>query len=291
MYKIIAIDLDGTLLNSKGDISSENRNAIKLAKEKGLEIVLCSGRITSSVQTISLDIGADNYLISGNGAELYDIKNKKILYDNYMSKETTLKLIEFCEENSIYYSIFTENSILTKALNYNVLVYNSENSTKEINKRTNINITQNIYEYIKNSKTDKFAKITICDNNKTIFNGIINKLRNIKNIEVLDVAHMSNKTINTEKGEMNVQYYYTEVTSKNVNKWNALIKLAEKLNVNIKEIACIGDNINDKEMIQKSGLGIVMGNSAPYIKEIGDIVVETNNNNGVAEAIEKYCLN
>ena len=65
---------------------------------------------------------------------------------------------------------------------------------------------------------------------------------------------MANKTINTEKGEINVQYYYTEVTSKNVNKWNALIKLAENLNINANEIACIGDNVNDKEMIQNSGL-------------------------------------
>lgn len=259
MYKLLAIDLDGTLLNSKGEVSHENRNAIKLAKEKGMEVVLCSGRITSSVQTISLDIGADNFLISGNGAELYDIQNEKILYDNYMNKETTLKLIKFCEENSIYYSIFSENSIIAKTLNYNVLVYNSENSRKEINKRTNINITQDIYEYIKNSKTDKFAKLTICDNNKTIFNGIINKLRKIKNIEVLDVAHMSNKTINTEKGEINVQYYYTEVTSKNVNKWNAIIQLAEILNINTNEIVCIGDNINDKEMIKNAGLRYCYG--------------------------------
>ena len=144
MYKLLAIDLDGTLLNSKGEVSHENRNAIKLAKEKGMEVVLCSGRITNSVQTISLDIGADNFLISGNGAELYDIQNEKILYDNYMNKETTLKLIKFCEENSIYYSVFSENSIIAKTLNYNVLVYNSENSRKEINKRTNINITKYI---------------------------------------------------------------------------------------------------------------------------------------------------
>ena len=254
MYKLIAIDLDGTLLNSKGEVSTENRNAINLAKQKGIEVVLCSGRITSSVQTLSKDIGADNYLISGNGAELYDIKNKKILYENYMSRETVLKLIKFCEENSIYYSIFSENAIIAKTLNYNVLVYNSENTTKPVDKKTNINITQDIYEYIENGRSDKFSKITICDNNKTIFNGIINKLRTIKNIEVLDVAHMANKTVNTEKGEINVQYYYTEVTSKNVNKWNALIKLAENLNINAEEIACIGDNVNDKEMIQNSGL-------------------------------------
>lgn len=254
MYKLVAIDLDGTLLNSEGEVSVENREAISLAKEKGIEIVLCSGRITNSVKNIAVDIGADKYLISGNGTEIYDIINKIVKYDNYISKKTVLELIKYCEENSIYYSVFAENSIITKSLNYNVLVYNSENAKKEISKRTNINITQNIYEYIENSPLDRFGKISICDNNKAIFNGIINGLRKHKDIEVLDVAHMSNKTIQTGTELINLQYYYTEITAKNVNKWNALLELANILNIKTEEIVCIGDNVNDKEMIKNAGL-------------------------------------
>lgn len=254
MYKLIAIDLDGTLLNSEGEISKENRDAIKLATEKGILVVICSGRITSSVKNISLDIGLDKYLISGNGSELYDINNGKTIYNNYISKDLTLKLIKFCEENSIYYSVFAENSIIAPALNHNVLVYNSENTKKELSKKTNINITQNIYKYIEESTTNSFAKITICDSNKFIFNGIINKLRKFKNVEVLDVAHMSNKTIDDGTNKVDIQYYYTEVTSKNVDKWNAIVKLAELLNIKQSEIVCIGDNINDKSMIQNAGL-------------------------------------
>lgn len=254
MYKLVAIDLDGTLLNSEGEVSKENRDAIKLATEKGIYVVLCSGRITTSVKNISQDIGLDKYLISGNGAELYDIQNNEIIYNNNISKELALKIIKFCEENSIYYSLFAENSIIAPTLNHNVLVYNSENSKKELNKKTNINITQNIYEYIENSTANSFSKITICDNNKTIFKGIINKLRKFKNVEVLDVAHMCNKTINNGEDKINLQYYYTEITSKSVNKWNAILKLAELLNISQNEIACIGDNINDKSMIENAGL-------------------------------------
>lgn len=287
MYKLVAIDLDGTLLNSDGEISAENRDAIKQAQIQGVEVVLCSGRITNSVKNIAKDIMADNYLISGNGAELYDIKNEKILYDNYMNKDTVLKLISYCEENSIYYSVFAENSIVAKTLNYNVLVYNSENYKKEIDKRTKINITQDIIEYIQNSSIEKFAKITICDSDKSVFNAIINKLRKNKNIEVLDVAHMTNKTIQIGEEKTDIQYYYTEITAKNVNKWNAVQKLAEHLDVKQEEVACIGDNVNDKEMIQNAGFGVVMGNAAPYIKEIGDFVVKSNNENGVSEAIYK----
>lgn len=290
MYKLVAIDLDGTLLNSNGEISKENRDAISLAIKNNVEIVACSGRITNSVKNIAIDIGADNYLISGNGAELYDIKNEKTLYENYINKNLVLKLIQFCETNSIYYSIFSENSIIVKSLNYNVLVYNSENLRKEPDKRTNINVTSNIYEYIEKGSINRFSKITICDNNKMIFNGILNKLRKIKGIDVLDVAHMSNKTVKLDEKEYNIQYYYTEITAQNVNKWNAILKLAKILNIKNEEIMCIGDNVNDKEMLENAGKGIAMGNSAPYIKNIADKVVKSNNENGVAEAITRYCI-
>lgn len=290
MYKLVAIDLDGTLLNSNGEVSKENRDAISLAIKNNVEIVACSGRITNSVKNIAIDIGANNYLISGNGAELYDIKNEKTLYENYINKNLVLKLIKFCETNSIYYSIFSENSIIVKSLNYNVLVYNSENLRKEPDKRTNINVTPNIYEYIEKGSINRFSKITICDNNKMIFNGILNKLRKIKGIDVLDVAHMSNKTVKLEEKEYNIQYYYTEITAQNVNKWNAILKLAKILNVKNEEIMCIGDNVNDKEMLENAGKGIAMGNSAPYIKNIADEVVKSNNESGVAEAITRYCI-
>ena len=254
MYKLVAIDLDGTLLNSEGEISQENRNAIKLAMEKGVEVVLCSGRITNSVKNIALDIGADKFLVSGNGTEIYDIANEKVIYSNCISKSTILELIKYCEENSIYYSIHAENTIIAKSLNHNILVYNSENAKKEVSKRTNINITQNIYEYIENSAFDRFGKLTISDNNQTIFKGIINGLRKYKDLEVLDVAHMSNKTIQTGTEKINLQYYYTEVTAKNVNKWNALLELANMMNISPQKIVCIGDNVNDKQMIQNAGL-------------------------------------
>lgn len=290
MYKLIAIDLDGTLLNSKGEVSEKNREAIKLAIANGIEVVLCSGRVRGSIDSIASDIGAYNYFISGNGAEVYDAKNKEVLYQKFINKERTLEIAKFCEENSIFYSVHAENSIIASSLKHNILVHNSENNKKPIEKRTNINITENIYEYLKNSEYESFSKITICDATQAIFRGIVEKLRKIKEVEVLDVAHMSNKTIEIGEETHNLQYYYTETTAKNVNKWNAIEKLIEKLNIAKDEVVTIGDNVNDKEMLQNAGLGIAMGNSAPYIKEISDIVVEDNNNDGVAKAIIHYCL-
>ena len=150
MYKLVAIDLDGTLLNSYGEVSNENKQAIKRAINKGVEIVLSSGRIGNSVESIANELGANNYYISGNGSMLYNMKEEKIEYENFISKEKMLKLIKICDENSIYYSIYTENMVITKSLKYNVVFYNYENSKKAFDKRTNINIVQNVYEYVEN---------------------------------------------------------------------------------------------------------------------------------------------
>ena len=177
--------------------------------------------------------------------------------------------------------------VITKTLNNNVLFYYQENASKPDNKKTKINIVQDIYKYVEELENQHILKITISDSNSIIFNGIIRKLRNIKDIDVLDVAHMSRKIIKAGTEEVVLEYYYTEVTSKNVDKWYAIEYLMEKLNIRKEEVMAIGDNVNDKMMIENAGCGVAMGNSAPYIKEVADVVVSNNNEDGVAEAIEK----
>lgn len=287
MYKLVAIDLDGTLLNSYGEVSNENKQAIKRAINKGVEIVLSSGRIGNSVESIANELGANNYYISGNGSMLYNMKEEKIEYENFISKEKMLKLIKICDENSIYYSIYTENMVITKSLKYNVVFYNYENSKKAFDKRTNINIVQNVYEYVENLEDNKFLKITICDDSEIIFSRIIEKFKKINNIDVLDVSHMSRKIIKDGTEEVPIEYYYTEITNKNVDKWTAIEYLIEKINIKKEELIAIGDNINDKLMIKNAGVGVAMGQSNPIIKEMADVVTQDNNNNGVANILNK----
>ena len=287
MYKLIAIDLDGTLLNSYGQISEKNRNALNKAKEHNAEIIIASGRTTDSVRNIANDIGAKGYIICGNGSLIYDLQKEEIIYDKFIDKKKALQIIEICEQNSIYYNIYTENMVITKTLNNNVLFYYQENASKPDNKKTKINIVQDIYKYVEELENQHILKITISDSNSIIFNGIIRKLRNIKDIDVLDVAHTSRKIIKTGTEETVIEYYYTEITSKNVDKWYAIEYLMDKLNIQREEVMAIGDNVNDKMMIENAGCGVAMGNSAPYIKESADIVVSNNNEDGVAEAIEQ----
>lgn len=290
MYKLVAIDLDGTLLNSYGEVSEATKAGLKEAIEKGVEIVLASGRPISSVETLANEIGANNFLISGNGAVAYDIKNKEIIHNKFLTKEQILNIVKICEDNSIYYNIYTENEVITKALNYNTLFYYKENANKQEEKRTNISIISDIYNYVEKSEGENFLKVTVCDDMQIIFNSIIRKLRTIPDIDVLDVAHMSRKIIKSGTEEIPVQYCYTEITNKNVNKWCALEPIMERLNISREETIGIGDNINDKELIENAGLGVAMGNSAPYIKDMADIVVADNNSDGVLEVLKKYIL-
>ena len=287
MYKLIAIDLDGTLLNSYGQISEKNKLALNNAKEKGIQIVLASGRTKDSVKSIANEIGVQNYIICGNGSLIYDLQKEEIIYDKFIEKKKALQIIDICEKNSIYYNIYTENMVIAKTLNNNVLFYYQENANKPDSKKTKINIVQDIYEYVKNLDNQNILKITISDSDSIIFNSIIRKLREIKEIDVLDVEHMSRKIIKAGTDEVKLEYYYTEITKKDVDKWYAIQYLMDNLDINQNEVLTIGDNVNDKLMIENAGCGVAMGNSAPYIKEISDLIVSDNNEDGVAEAIEK----
>lgn len=287
MYKLIAIDLDGTLLNSYGEISQGNREAIEYALKNDVEVVLASGRDPKTMEKISLNLGINNYLIAGNGASIYDIKQEKNIYEKFIKQEKALKIIQICKDNSIFLNLYTDKGIITESLNFNVKVFNSENTHKALEKQTNIEVVNDLYQYTKDNKLN-ILKIIICDESKIIFNNIIQRLKMIGGVEVLDVEHMSRKKIRIGTEEIDVEYFYTEISSKNVDKWNAIEFLIEKLQIKKEEVICIGDNINDKKMVENAGVGIAMGNSALSVNNIGDFITEDNNYDGVKLAIYKY---
>ena len=286
MYKLVAIDLDGTMLNQYGIITEKTKKAISKAQEKGVEVMIASGRAITSVKRFSKEINSNKYFISGNGAITYDIKNNKILYENILSKTKALKIIKICEENSIYYNVYTENGIIAKNLSYNTLYYYKDNLTKPDENRTHINIVENVYDYFE-QREEKILKIMICDEHKTVFNSIVRKLKELSEIEVLEVSHMSRKIIKQGKDEIALEYFYTEVSAKDVDKWNALEEIIGLMNISKEEVVTIGDNANDLKMITNAGLGVAMGESAPYVKQSADIIAPTNDEDGVAIILNK----
>ena len=288
MYKLIAIDLDGTLLNSYGEISKEDKEYLQELIKQGIKVVLTSGRTNSEMENFAEELGANEYMICGNGANIYDIQNKRNIYNQYLSKEKILQIAKITEQNSIYYNVYTESSIITKSLNYNTLFYYSENNKKPENKKTNIEIVENISQYIKDLNVQNFLKVTVCDEESMIFNRIMKKLKQIKGVDVLEVSHMARKLIKYGREEKEIQYYYTEISNKNVNKWRAIEHLIRELSILPEEVIAIGDNINDISMLQNAGKGIAMGNSVPLVKEQADFITKDNNSSGVSKALKVF---
>ncbi len=239
MYKLIAVDLDGTLLNKYGMVTEKTKQTIRKVIEQGTDVVIASGRPIDSIKTIAQEIGSKNYFIAGNGSLIYDIKKDEIIYEKFLNKQKVLEIAKICEENSISYNIYTEETIIAKQLKHNVLYYYKENLKKEENKKTSITIVENIIEYIKNSENNKFLKITICDETKSIFNSVIRKLKTISDIDILDVSHMSRKVIKQGTEDINIEYFYTEISLKNVDKWTAIEYLISKINIKKEEVIAI----------------------------------------------------
>lgn len=231
MKKMIVVDLDGTLLNRYGMVPESTKQTIKETIENGNDVIIASGRPIDSIKAIAEEIGSKNYFIAGNGALIYDIKNDEKIYEKFLNKQKVLEIIKICEENSIFYNIYTEETIIAKQLKHNVLFYYKENLKKAEKDKTSITLVDNIMEYIKDSDNDKFLKITICDESKYVFNSVIRKLKTIQNIDILDVSHMSRKVIRQGSEDVSIEYFYTEISLADVDKWNAIEYLMEKLNV------------------------------------------------------------
>ena len=289
MYKLIAIDLDGTILDSYGEVSENTKRILKETMKKGTKVIIASGRTIDSIKAIANEISTDKYIIAGNGSIIYDLQEKNVIYEKYIPKSKALNIIKICEDNSITYSVYTNKTIVADSLKYNILYYYKQNLKKEPTKKTSITIVPNIYDYVKNMDNEKVMKIFICDKHQSVFNSILKRFSEIEDIEILDVSHMSRKIISNGSKDVALEYFYTEISEKNVDKWYAIEYLLNKLNIDKTEIISIGDNINDVKMIEQAGLGIAMKGSSSKVTEVADYVTDfDNNNNGAALAIEKF---
>ena len=194
MYKLVAIDLDGTLLNSYGEVSDENRKTIRACAEKGIYIVLASGRTISSVKNLAVDLEADKYIISGNGAVVFDFEKNDIIYNRFLTKKQVLDIANICEENSIFYNVYSEQEIITKSLNYNVLFYHKENAKKNT-----------ILSFIRNLIREEEIK-RILEEMEKIFRNLIDKYE-INHIEENEIKKTFSGNINeNEKNVINAIY-------------------------------------------------------------------------------------
>ena len=227
MYKLIAIDIDGTLLNSKSELTEKTKQVLRKASEKGIYIVLTSGRLTNTVKEFCNEIGADKYLIAENGATIINLQTNALEYSKYISKEVVNKVLDVCEENNIYYMVYTNKELIVKNIKHMTMFFYKQN----YNPNARINTIVAGRDYI-DAVTDDFTKLMICDEDRAIYNNIINKLNEISEIDVSPVPHISTKKLEIDGKNTTIEYSYADISAKGTNKWYAIKELINKLGIN-----------------------------------------------------------
>lgn len=285
MYKLIAIDIDATLLNSKGELTERTKQVLQKASEQGVYVVLTSGRLTQKVKEFSEAVGAKQYLIAENGASILNLQTNEVEHSQYMPLEVVNKVLDVCEENNIYYMVYTNRQVIVKNVKHMAMFFHKQN----YNPNARIDMVIAGRDYI-NAVQGSFTKLMICDEDRAIYNHIIEKLQQIPEIDVLPVPHISNKKIEMDGEKQEIRYSYADISAKGANKWSAISYLLEKLEILPSEVIAIGDNINDVRMIENAGLGVAMKNGSPHVRAIANVIAPTNDEDGVATIVEEYVL-
>lgn len=261
--KIAFFDIDGTLNNSKKEITDETIKAINYLNKKGIEIVLCSGRPNNYLLNIANKISSINFSISCNGASVFNNKNKESIYSSLIKPEYINILWEYCNENKL--------AIIFNAVNEryaNVYVNNYKNDMIIINDIKSlkcIDINQLVINF---NHYDEMIKLK----------EFINSNSNLKIINC-SFDYLDKKVYG---------YHWFDIVNNNVSKGNAIKTLLSHLNLNKENAICFGDSINDIEMFNECIIKVAMGNALDDIKKISDYTTLTNDNNGISYFIYKY---
>lgn len=272
MYKLVAIDLDGTLLNSKKRISEKNKGAIKKAIEAGVQVVVCSGRIYTGAKIFGKEIGTKLPLITCNGARIKDMNTNEVLFCKTLDVDVCKQVVDICKKEDVYFHTYIEDTMFTEKLEYSSLFYWERNKELPIKDRIDIQLIPCMKEVLGKHPND-ISKLVIISND-------LEKLAKVRKIveQVQGVLAMSSNFDNFE------------VMNSEVSKGAALKFLAEKYGIKREEVIAIGDNENDLSMLEYAGLPISMANAEAYVKEVSLYVTLSNNEDGVAHAIEKFVL-
>ncbi|WMJ80579.1 sugar-phosphatase [Clostridium sp. MB40-C1] len=266
MYKLIALDMDGTLLKNDKTISEENLKAIKKAKEKGVKVVLSTGRPKKGIEKYlkELDLlSNEDYCITYNGSLVINTGTDEILYNKLLTHEDVHYLYD-------------------------------------LSKKLDVNIHALTYDSCISPRLSKYTEVEVSINGinfeKIDFYNLDSSMSVIKVMFVDEPVKLS-EIIDNLPEEVYEKYtvvrsapYFLEFLDKEVNKGAGVKILAESLGINQNEVICIGDAGNDIHMIKYAGLGIAMENGFPETKKSADYITHSNEENGVAHVIDKFIL-
>ncbi|MFI3237216.1 MAG: Cof-type HAD-IIB family hydrolase [Lachnospiraceae bacterium] len=273
--QLVALDLDGTLYNSNKEITPNTKAAIERIILEGKKAVIATGRPFSGITDNVLAIKGLQYAICSNGSSIYEIKTGKCLYEDSMPTTRVKELVIEAMSHPVMVEVFLAgHSYIDSKYSHIIESMDMPESAKEYFKKVRVTV-DHVEEYLLSSK-DKPQKVSV---NFTKEEDGTYLHRN----ELLEIATKYPEFIGVSGGLGNLEFTNTTAT-----KGNALIKLAQLLNLSIDQTMGIGDSENDKDMILKAGIGVAMANAEPEILQIADFVTKSNNEDGIAYAIEQF---
>lgn len=266
-YKLLAVDMDGTVLNSQKKISPRTKSALDELMRRGVYVVVSTGRNLAELTDYRDDFKAMNYGIVISGGMIYDFFNDKPVKVHAVDEPMILKLIDFGLETQAMIHLHTvHKSIAREADIQNMAAFG-------------MGIYQGMFDRICERCDDckefvrahpgEVIKVNIYHRDKK------SRDKNFERIKPLNLSISYAEAFNLE------------MSPANITKSSGLVELCDFLNIDVTETVAMGDADNDKEILQTAGLSVAMGNAADEIKNLADFVTLDNDNDGVAVAIEK----
>ncbi len=268
MIKIIALDIDGTLLSSEYKILESTIAAIEYVKRKGIEVVLCSGRSLIEMKSLINNFPYVNYVVCGNGSSVYEVASEKCLFANTIDYNIILEAKKIISDIDHMFEYYNEGKIYAEQQSHARLVeFGLEKFIKFLDETRVIvdNISDNISSDKKNIEKANINFATKSDQQ--------NAFEKLKYLDALMTSSFHNNI---------------EITSKEVHKLSGLQFLSKHLNIPLSDMMAIGDSGNDLEMVAGVGYGIAMGNANENIKSVAKHITTSNDEDGIANAIYEY---
>ncbi|QDP39868.1 Cof-type HAD-IIB family hydrolase [Radiobacillus deserti] len=280
--KLIATDLDGTLLNGDHKISKENAEAIKKAQQQGVKLVVATGRSYNSARKPLADVGLVAPVICLNGAQIYTVEGK-LVRSVSLEKNVVMNIVEACRSMGAYFELFTNHGGFSSSRDdfLNVMVdimmsANPELQEEDVKQHAQkrfqeeeITIIEDYEQLINRTDIEIFKLLAFSTTDET--------LQSIRD----DLADEQGVAI-TSSGFDNLEFNHPDA-----QKGIALELFAKDIGISMKDVMAIGDNYNDVSMLRAAGIGVAMGNADEEIKQVSDFVTKSNLEHGVAHAIEE----
>ncbi|MEQ8197716.1 MAG: Cof-type HAD-IIB family hydrolase [Clostridiaceae bacterium] len=273
-YKLVCVDMDGTLLNSRKRISSETRKSVMEAARQGVIVAISTGRIYNNAAFYSKNINLKSPVIAANGAIITG-KDSREIFKGVIGHETSVRILNILEKYSLTPHFHTRDSVFcgSSINSFASRLFMTRGMPDEYKIRIHSISGESKWESILKEKEADILKCITFSKSQSKIKKVKEELQGIKEIQV------------TSSNAFNI-----EINASGISKGTGARILSEHLGIEREAVMCIGDSENDLSMIEFAGLGVAMGNAAERVKEKADFVTVSNNNNGVGYAINKFIL-